>query len=120
MFPEIVKTLMEIQIDSTSESTQFNFNFGDFVRLCLEVPIQQSNLEYIKNQIDDTINLLNNSCLSKESFFSFYQIKIVGNLYKELLDNIGEIKAEHKGQKINSDALINIKSLSNIKFILFK
>ena len=120
MFPEIVKTLMEIQIDSTSESTQFNFNFGDFVRLCLEVPIQQSNLEYIKNQIDDTINLLNNSCLSKESFFSFYQIKIVGNLYKELLDNIGEIKAEHKGQKINSDALINIKSLSNIKFILLK
>ena len=120
MFPEIVKILMEIQISSENESSQFNFNFGEFVKLCLEVPIQQSNLEYIKNQIDDTINLLNNSCLSKEFLYSFYQIKIVGKLYNDLLANIGEIKAEQKGQKLNSDALLNLKSLTNIKVILLK
>ena len=120
MFHEIVKILKEIQISSENGISKFNFNFGEFVKLCLDVPIQQTNLEYIKNQIDDTINLLNNSNLSNEFLFSFYQIKIIGKLFNDLLENIGEIKAEQKGLKLNSDSLINIKSLKNIKKILLK
>ena len=120
MFPEIVKNLKDIQISSGNETSTFNFNFGEFVKACLEVPIQQSNLEYILNQIEDTINLLNNSCLLNEFLYSFYQIKIIGKLFTELLENIGEIKAEQKGQKINSDALLNIKALTNIRPILLK
>ena len=54
MFPEIVKTLLEIQVSSSNETSQFNFKFGEFVNICLEVPIQQSNLEYVINQIEDT------------------------------------------------------------------
>jgi len=120
MFPEIVKNLKEIQISSNNETSQFNFNFGEFVKACLDVPIQQSNLKYILNQIEDTINLLNNSCLLNEFLYSFYQIKIIGKFLNELLENIGEIKAEQKGQKINSDFLLNIKTLTNIRPILLR
>jgi len=120
MFPEIVKNLKEIQISSSNEASQFKFNFGEFVKACLEVPIQKSNLEYICNQIEDTINLLNISCLSNEFLYSFYQIKIILKFFNELLENIGEIKTEYKGQKINSDDLLNIKSLINIRPILLK
>ena len=51
MSPIIVKNLLEIQISSSKETSQFNFNFGEFVKACLEIPIQKSNLEYICNQI---------------------------------------------------------------------
>ena len=78
MFPDIVKYLKDIQISSSNEASQTNFNFGEFVKACLEVPLQQSNLEYICNQIEDTINLLNISCLLNEFLYSFYQIKIIG------------------------------------------
>ena len=118
--PIIVKNLLEIQISSSQETSQFNFNFGEFVKACLEIPIQKSNLEYICNQIEDTINLLNISCLSNEFLFSFYQIKIIGKFFNELLKNIGEIKVEQKGQKLNSDTLLNIKTLTNIRPILLK
>ena len=120
MFPEIMNYLKEIQISSSNETSQINFNFGEFVKTCLEVPLQRSNLEYICNQIEDTINLLNVSCLSNEFLYSFYQIKIIGKFFNELLKNIGEIKAEQKGQKINSEALLNIKTLTNIRPILLK
>ena len=114
MFPNIVKELIEIQTDSLNETSQFNFNFGNFVKLCLDVPIEQGNLEYIKNQIEDTVNLLNYSNLSKESLYNFYQIKIVEKFYSDLLNNIGSVKAENKGYKISSDELLRINSLKNI------
>jgi len=44
MFLEIVKKFLEMQISSSNETSQFNFNFDEFVKNCLEVPIQQSNL----------------------------------------------------------------------------
>ena len=114
MFPEIVKILTEIQISSMNETSTFNFQFGNFVKACLDVPIEEGNLNYIKDQIEDTINLLNISNLSKESLFSFYQIIIVKKIYEELLENIGSVKVENKGQKINSDELLRINSLKTI------
>ena len=71
-------------------------------------------MEYIKNQIEDTLILLNNSNLEEDSLYSFYQIKIIGNFYNELLENIGLIKVENKNQKINSDELLEINSLKPI------
>jgi hypothetical protein len=94
MLHEIFKNLKEIQISSINETFHFNFKFREFVNVCLEVPIPQSNLEYILNQIENTINLLNNSSLSNEFLYSFYQIKIIGNFFNKLLENIGEIKVE--------------------------
>ena len=114
MFPEIVNALKQVQIDSQNSTSQYNFNFGSFVTQCLSVPIEKSNLEYIKNQIEDTLNLLNYSNLSNESLFSFYQIKIIHRFYGELLDKIDSVKVENKGQKLNSDELLRISSLKPI------
>ena len=122
MFPENVKSLIEIQNSSINEATIYNFNIGQFITYCLEVPIEQSNLEYIKNQIEDTLQLLDNSNLKEESLFSFYQIKLIVKYYNELLYNIGAIKVENKGKKISSDELLRINALKPIllRFRLLK
>jgi len=120
LFPEIVNNLKEIQISSINETSQFNFDFREFVKACLEIPLQQSNLEYIYNQIEETINLLNNSCLSNEFLYSFYQIKIIGKLFKKLLDKIRINKLEQKGLKLNSDDLLNTKDFTDVRPILLK
>ena len=114
MFPVIVNALKNIQIDSQNEASKYSFNFGNFVSQCLLVPIEKGNLEYIKNQIDDTLNLLNYSNLSKDYLYSFYQIKIIGRFYGQLLDNIGSVKVENKGKKLDSDELLRIASLKPI------
>ena len=114
MFSSIVNILVKIQIDSQNETSQYNFKFGNFVSECLKVPIEQGNLEYIKNQIEDTLNLLNYSNLSDEYLFSFYQIKIIERIYNELLKNINSVKVENKGQLLNSDELLRIDALRPI------
>ena len=65
--------------------------------------MEKDDLEYIKNQIEDTLMLLNCSNKEENSLYSFYQIKIIVNFYNELLDNIDLTKVENKNQKINSD-----------------
>ena len=110
----IDKELREIQIDSLNETSKFSFNFGKFVKLCLDIPINKENLENIKNQIEDTINLLNYSNLSKESLYSFYQIKIVEKFYSDLLGIIDSIQFENPDYKINSNELLKNKLLKPI------
>ena len=72
MFPEIVKILIEIQISGTNNISTFKNQFGIFIKTCLEFPIEEGNIKNIKDQIEDTINLLNISNLSKESLYLFY------------------------------------------------
>ena len=122
LFPKIMTCLVQIQNSSANKMSQYNFNFGDFVKLCLDVSIEEENIRYIKDQIEDTLNLLNNSELSKESLYSFYQIKIVYNIYEQILENIGSIKVENKGQKLYSDQLLRIKALKpiSLKFRLLE
>ena len=95
-----MKCLLQIQNSSLNKVSQYNFNFGDFVKECLDVSIEEKNLRYIKDQIEDTLNLLNDSLLSKESLYSFYQIKIVYNFYEEITENIGSIKSKIKVKKL--------------------
>ena len=114
MFPEIISDLFQIQIASSNEFSQFNFNLGKFVKSCIEIPIEKTYLEYIINQMEDTIILLNNSNFSKESFHYFYQIKIVKQFYIEILKIIDSVKIEDKRRKLNSDELLKVNSLKPI------
>jgi hypothetical protein len=113
-FPKIMKPLLQIQNYIDNKGPQYKFHFGDFVKECLNVSIEEENLRYIKDQIDDTLNLLEYSDLPKESLFSYYQIKIVEIFYNDLLDNIGYVKVENKGHKLNSDELLRINCLKPI------
>ena len=116
-FPDILKDLIEIQkssSDSKKEITDFHFEFGNFVKKCLELEIEEDNLKYIITQIKDTLYLLDNSNLKKEYLYSFYQIKIIERLYNQLLENIGAVKVENKGKALNSDDLLTIKALKPI------
>ena len=38
--------------------------------------------------------------------FNYCQIKIVKNIYEELLEEIDSVKSEEKGNKLNSDELL--------------
>ena len=72
MFPKIVKILIEIQISGKNNISTFNIFNLEIFKSCLEVPIEVGNTKNIKIQIEDTINLLNISNLSKESLYLFY------------------------------------------------
>ena len=99
-FPDITKDLKEIQKSSVSkkETTDFVFKFENFVKNCLKVEIEEENLKYIKIQIEDTLNLLDESNLNKANLYLFYQIKIVWRFYNQLLENIGAVKVENEGK----------------------
>ncbi len=113
-FPKIMEPLLQIQKASTNRASQYIFDFGDFVKECMDVYLEEENIKYIKDQIDDTLNLLNNSDLPKESLYSFYQIKLIEILYNEILNNIDCIKSENKGHKINLDQFLRLESLKPI------
>ena len=115
-YPDILKDLIDIQESSISkkEITDFHFEFGNFVKNCLELEIEEDNLKYIIAQIKDTLYLLHNSILKEEFLYSFYQIKIIERLYNQLLENIGAVKVENKGKKLNSDDLLTINALKPI------
>ena len=66
MFPKIVKILIEIQISGKNNISTFNIFNLEIFKSCLEVSIEVGNTKNIKIQIEDTINLLNISNLSKE------------------------------------------------------
>ena len=46
--------------------------------------------------------------------FNFCQIKIVKNIYEELLEEIDSVKSEEKGNKLNSDELFRMLSYINV------
>ncbi len=74
MFTKIVKILIEIQISGKNNISTFNIFNLEIFKSCLEVSIEVGNTKKIKIQIEDTINLLNISNVSKESLYLFYQI----------------------------------------------
>ena len=113
-FPKIMAPLLQIQKASANKASQYIFNFGDFVKECLDVSLEEENLRYINDKIEDTLNLLNYSDLPNESHYSYYQIKLIEIFSNELLNNIGSIKSENKGRKIDSDQLLKINPLKPI------
>ena len=54
--------------------------------------------------------------------FNYCQIKIIKNIYEELLDEIYSVKSEEKGNKLNSDELLrnNVLRKTLLRFRLFE
>ena len=105
-FPEIIRDLLNIQQVAKGKNTHYNFNFQNFVSNCLKIEIDENNLIYLNTQIEKTFNLIYNSSISNELMFNYCQIKIIKNIYEELLDEIYSVKSEEKGNKLNSDELL--------------
>ena len=108
------------------------FKFDRFVDTCLrKIIVEENDLIFIQKNIEDTLNLLDyhyeveknkNSKLSYENYSNYYQIVIINNLIKELLENINCLKPEHSGNTIDSEELLKIPKLKPIllKFRLLK
>ena len=109
------------------------FKFDSFVNICLrQIIVEENDLIFIQKNIQDTLNLLdfyyeteknkNSDKLLYEKYSNYYQIIIINNLIKELLENINCLKPEHSGNKIDSEELLKIPKLKPIllKFRLLK
>ncbi len=110
-YPAIVLPLLNIQQVAKGKNKDYKFNFLEFVSNCLKVEIDKNTLKYINTQIEDTFNLIYNSSISLELMFNFCQIKIVKNIYEELLEEMDSVKSEEKGNKLNSDELLRNNAL---------
>ena len=127
-YKDIILDLYNMQILSGEE-----FKFDRFVDICLrKIIVEENDLIFIQKNIEDTLNLLdyhyeiekNNGSkkLSYENYSNYYQIIIINNLIKELLDNISCLKPEHSGNTIDSEELLKLPKLKPIllKFRLLK
>ena len=121
-YPAIVLPLLNIQQVAKGKNKDYKFNFLEFVSNCLKVEIDENTLKYINIQIEDTFNLIYNSSISSELMFNYCQIKIVKNIYEELLEEIDSVKSEEKGNKLNSDELFrnNVLRKRLLRFRLFE
>ncbi len=121
-YPAIVLPLLNIQQVAKGKNKDYKFNFLEFVSNCLKVEIDKNTLKYINTQIEDTFNLIYNSSISPELMFNYCQIKIVKNIYEELLEEIDSVKSEEKGNKLNSDELLrnNVLRKTLLRFRLLE
>ena len=121
-YPEIVLPLLNIKQVAKGKNKDYKFNFLEFVSNCLKVEIDEYTLKHINVQIEDTFNLIYNSSISPELMFNYRQIKIVKNIYEELLEEINSVKSEEKGNKLNSDELLrnNVLRKTLLRFRLLE
>ena len=109
---EIIEDLIGIQNYATRNIEYNNFSFFIFVRNCLKIPLNKVLIEKICNNIEDTINLLdNNAIMKKEIKSKFYQINIVKDILKNIENNFNSISNIQEMKIIKDNELLNIKDI---------
>ena len=117
-YKEIVLILIKIQ-NATEGEEYPDFNFKDFVEKCMEVKIEEVDLDFIIRNIQDTLNLLNYSNVINQDKLrhfkeQFYQIHIVQDLFSDIKKNINDVSSTQKDHQLKDSELLNIQSIKPI------
>ena len=113
-FKEISEILIGIQ-NYACNNIEYNFSFIYFIQNCLKLPLNEEILKWVINNIEDTINLLNNNNkMSNEVKSNLYQIIIIKNIFNELIDNIQNLDECVSNKELLSEDLLNIKEIKPI------
>ena len=106
-FKEIVECLIEIQKYAGRNIEYREFEFRDFLKYCLKVPINKEKLQSIYNNLVDTILLLDNNCGMDEILKNkFYQINFIKNNYENILNNFGNVSGFADKLELTNDQLL--------------
>ena len=113
-FKDITDDIIGIQ-NYAYNNIYYDFNFTNFIRKCLKLPLNDEILKWIINNIDDTINLLNNNNnLNNLRKSNLYQIYIIKIFLEELIKNSKCIDECISNKELLSDDLLTIKEIRPI------
>ena len=116
-FPKIINELRKIQkaVEDTNLGNKIDFLFKEFIENCLLIQISESNLNYILNNIEDTLNLIeyNKSKLSAQKLAEFKKLNSIKIILKKIINNIDKVTSIEKGLPLNSNELIKNSSLKS-------
>ena len=114
-FPKIIGELRKIQkaVEDQTLGNKIDFLFKEFIENCLLIQISESNLNYILNNIEDTLNLIeyNKYKLSKQKLAEFKKLNSIKIIFKKIINNIDKVTSIEKGLPLNSNELIKNNSL---------
>ena len=115
-FKEIVEDLIGIQNYAAHNIAYNEFDFKNFVEKCYNmVPLNKEKMEWLLNNIDDTLLLLNNNkSINNELKSKFYQIIIIKKLYKAILSKSKKINGFVNEVKLSDEQLLKIDEIKQI------
>ena len=106
-FKEITEYLEKIQKYAKNNNEYNEFDFPDFLYYCLKVPINEEKINYIKIQMEDTLNLLNGEFNMDEILKNnFYQIYFIKNNYDYILNHFDKVSGFQDKMELNNDDLL--------------
>ena len=118
-FKDIVDDLCGIQNYASKNIVYNEFNFKNFVEKCYTiVPLNKEKIQWLLNNIEDTLNILDNNInMDNELKSKFYQIITIKKIYEEIINKFDKIDGFVNEIKLSSEQLL---SISEIKQILLK
>ena len=113
-FKEIIENLIEIQKCAIRNIEYREFDFGDFLNYCLQVPINKEKLQSIYNNLVDTIILLDNCSIMDEILKNnFYQIHFIKDNFEHILNYCGYVSGLESEKQLNNDDLLKYNNMKN-------
>ena len=116
-FPNIIKELNKIQqaVESPNSGNSIDFLFKEFIEDCLQIQITESNLNFILNNIEDTLNLVNynQNKLTKQKFAEFNKLNSIKIILSKIKNNKNKISPIEKGLPLNSNELLKNETLKS-------
>ena len=92
-----------------------DFILVDFIKECLNLELDESELQKICNYINETLEALTEKLNKKNNqshlFGYIMQMKIISKIFKEIQSRFSEIESKYYNIKLNSEEIENIEAI---------
>ena len=114
-YQEINECLRNIQLNVAKNIQYQDFDLKEFLRYCLFIPVSMESLQFIRNNIYDTINLLDNDDNNVDETLKnkFYSIRFIKSSYDNILKNYENIEGFDKKRELNDYELLSYDKIKN-------
>ncbi len=114
-YQEIIEYLRNIQLNVANKIQYLDFDLKEFLRNCLLIPINRETLQYISNNIFDTINLLDNDDNNVDEPLKnkFYSIRFIKSSYDNILKNYENIEGYDRNTPLTYNELLRYDNIKN-------
>ena len=107
----LIKNCQEIIINNK----KLDFILIDFIKVCLNLELDESELQKICNYINETLEVLTERLNKKNNTIQIFgyimQMKLISKIFKEIQSRFSEIESKYYNIKLNSEEIENIEAI---------